>query len=166
MECMCLLTIGISTIGICWCILVIGNPNSEDTISKVKSRIFIQGFTYFLVKNTVQVQGGLTNLFSGQSALQHEFGYNLGRFASKFQSILPSRIVYFVVYYVFRFGNNSRIHNRNTNTSIQRCLESTNGCFRFGFEILPSHVCTWIMYVLEFSKTIKRCWSLSYIEKS
>ena len=33
---------------------------------------------------------------------------------------------------VFRFGNNSRIINRNTNTSIQRCLESTNGAFRFG----------------------------------
>ena len=35
-----------------------------------------------LVKNTVQVQGGLLNLFSGQSALQHEFGYNIGRFMS------------------------------------------------------------------------------------
>jgi len=35
---------------------------------------------HFKVKNTVQVQGGLMNLFSGQSALQHEFGYNLGRF--------------------------------------------------------------------------------------
>ena len=43
-----------------------------------------------LVKNTVQVQGGLMNLFSGQSALQHEFGYNLGRFMSKLKKITDS----------------------------------------------------------------------------
>ena len=41
---------------------------------------------FYLVKNTVQVQGGLMNLFSGQSALQHEFGYNLGRFMSKIKT--------------------------------------------------------------------------------
>ena len=45
-----------------------------------------------LVKNTVQVQGGLMNLFSGQSALQHEFGYNLGRFMSKLKKKIPIRV--------------------------------------------------------------------------
>ena len=144
MECTCLLMIGISTIGICLCMLVTGNQNSEATISKVTS---IQGsvdhrrptwtvqdspFNLFSVKNTVQVQGGLMNLFSGQSALQHEFGYNLGRFMSKLETFCEVRNN------GFRFGNNSRIIHRNTNTSIQRCLESTNGAFRVGFKtVLP-----------------------------
>ena len=138
MECMCLWTIGTSTIGICWCILEIGSQNSEDTISKVKIRVtrtywFGREKNLFsnLVKNTVQVQGGLMNVFSGQSALQHEFGYNLGRFMSKLV-FLPTGLVYLE----FRFGNDTRIYHRNTNTSVQRCLESTNGSFRFGFEVI------------------------------
>ena len=92
----------------------------------------------FSVKNTVQVQGGLMNLFSGQSALQHEFGYNLGRFMSKLETFCEVRNN------GFRFGNNSRIIHRNTNTSIQRCLESTNGAFRFGFITILRSVDPWM----------------------
>ena len=90
------------------------------------------------VKNTVQVQGGLMNLFSGQSALQHEFGYNLGRFMSKLETFCEVRNN------GFRFGNNSRIIYRNTNTSIQRCLASTNGAFRSGFKTFPRSVNPWM----------------------
>ena len=120
-------------------LMYIGNwqPKFRGHHFKGKNQSYTDGNLFWiLVKNTVQVQGGLMNVFSGQSALQHEFGYNLGRFMSKF--VPRGRRV--LVYLKFRFGNDTRIYHRNTNTSIQRCLESTNGSFRFGFDIKSSPI--------------------------